>query len=187
LVALSCLVQTDDAQSGAFSYAYLLGPTGEMLCPVQGGDFSGVGVARLKKPVRMVPGVKLFAAFDTVSDAVSLASMAVYCTSGKSAIFAVKAVDATKTSMVDVLTGATIGQSLAGQRIACTYQTYPASKGLNDNQAGNSGFYVESADGALKLMAPPCVDVFGITVPWEEYAVAIPIGQNDTLSVMAGL
>ena len=186
-LSLSCLVQTDDAQSGAFSYAYLLGPTGEMLCPVQGGDFSGVGVARLKRPVRMVPGVKLFAAFDTVSDAVSLASMAVYCASGKSAIFAVKAVDATKTSMVDVLTGASVGQSLANERIACSYQTYPASKGLNDNQAGNSGFYIESSDGALKLMAPPCVDVFGVTVPWEEYPVAIPIGQNDTLSVMAGL
>ena len=114
-VALSCQVQTDDAVTGSFSYAYLLGPTGEMLCPVQGGNFGGVGLPRLKRPVRMAPGVKLFAAFDTVSDAVSLAAMAVYCSSGKSAIFSVKAVDAVKTSMTDVLTGATIGQSLAGQ------------------------------------------------------------------------
>ena len=76
LVACSLQVQTDDAVSGAFSYGYLLGPTGEMLCPVQGGNHNGVGLPRLKRPVRMSPGVKLFAAFDTVSDAVSLASMA---------------------------------------------------------------------------------------------------------------
>lgn len=146
----------------------------------------------------MAPGVKLFAAFDTVSDAVSLASMAVYCASGKSAIFAVKAVDATKTAMVDVLTGGTIGQSMAGQRVVCSYQTYPAAKGLNDNQAGNSGLYIESSDGALKLMVSPTTSggassaadtgsyLQGVS-GWVEYPVAIPIGQNDTLSVMAGL
>lgn len=195
LVAISCQVQTDDLVTGKFSYAYLLGPTGEMLCPVQGGNSSGVGLPRLKRPVRMAPGVKLFAAFDTAADAVALASMAVYCASGKSAIFAVKAVDATKTAMVDVLTGATIGQSLAGQRIVCTYQGYPADKGLNDNQAGNSGFYIESSDGALKLMVSPSGgsastgdgNYTGGSLPWVEYPVAIPIGQNDTLSVMAGL
>lgn len=198
LVALACQVQTDDAVTGSFSYGYLLGPTGEILCPVQGGNFGGVGLPRLKRPVRMAPGVKLFAAFDTVSDAVSLASMAVYCASGKSAVFSVKAVDATKTAMVDVLTGGTIGQSLAGQRVVCSYQTYPAAKGLNDNQAGNSGFYVESSDGALKLMVSPTTSggassaadtgsyLQGVS-GWVEYPVAVRIGQNDTLSVMAGL
>ena len=200
LVAISCQVQTDDAVTGAFSYAYLLGPTGEMLCPVQGGNSAGVGLPRLKKPVRMAPGVKLFAAWDAVADAVALASMAVYCASGKSAIFAIKAVDATKTSMTDVLTGGTVGQSLAGERIACSYQGYPAAKGLNDNQAGNSGFYIESSDGALKAMvSPSCPSTTAGALhngagnyvqgalPWVEYAVAIPIGQNDSLSVMAGL
>ncbi len=197
LVACSLQVQTDDAITGAFSYGYLLGPTGEMLCPVQGGNYSGVGLPRLKKPVRMAPGVKLFGAFDTTADAVALGSMAVYCASGKSAIFAVKAVDATKTSMVDVITGGTIGQSLAGQRIVCSYQTYAGGKGLNDNQAGNSGFYIESSDGALKLMvSPTCTattnagfagDYTEGAAPWVEYPVAVPIGQNDSLSVMAGL
>jgi len=189
LLAISCLVQKDDDTSGNFSYAYLQGPTGEMLCPVQGGNSDGSGLPRLKRPVRMAPGVKLFAAWDDLTDAVSLASMATYCASGKSAIFAVKAVDATKTAMVDVLTGASIGQSLAGQRIVCSYQTYGASKGLNDNQAGNSGFYIESSDGALKLMVPPNLHESNAQgqSPWVEYPVAIPIGQNDTLSVMAGL
>ncbi len=194
LVAISCLVQSDDATNGSFSYAYILGPTGEMLCPVQGTGAAGIGLPRLKKPVRCVPGVKLFAAFDTAADAVALASMACYTASGRSAIFAVKAVDAVKTEMVDVLTGASLGQSLAGQRVICSYQGYPANKGLNDNQAGNSGFYIESSDGALKLMIPPSTSAGAEggnytegTLPWVEYPVAIPIGQNDTLSCMAGL
>ncbi len=190
------MVQGDDAQNSAFAYAYLLGPTGEMLCPVQGGDYSGVGLPRLKRPVRCVPGVKLFAAWDEAGDQVSLASMAVYCASGKSAIFSIKAVADTKTSMTDVLTGGTVGQSLAGERIVCSYQTYPATKGLNDDQGGNSGFYIESSDGALKLMIPPIAGngaganggnyTQGASA-YAEYPVAIPIGQNDSLSVMAGL
>jgi hypothetical protein len=196
LISCSLLVQSDDATNGAFCYGYLLGPTGEMLCPVQGSNSAGVGLPRLKRPVRMAPGVKLFAAFDTAADAVALASMAVYCASGKSAVFAIKAVDATKTSMTDVLTGGTIGQSLAGEKIVCSYQGYPANKGLNDNQAGNSGFYIESSDGALKLMIPPATQTNNEgshgnytegSLPYVEYPVAIPIGQNDTLSVMAGL
>ena len=98
--------------------------------------------------------------------------------------------------MTDVLTGGTIGQSLAGERIVCSYQGYPANKGLNDNQAGNSGFYIESSDGALKLMISPATQTNNEgshgnytegSLPYVEYAVAIPIGQNDTLSVMAGL
>jgi len=197
LVACSIQAQTDDAVSAAFSYGYLLSPTGEMLCAVQGGNSSGVGLPRLKRPVRCVPGVKLFGCFDTSSDAVSLASMAVYTASGKTAIFAIKAVDATKTSMTDILTGGTIGQSLPNERIVCSYQGYPAFKGLNDNQAGNAGFYVESSDGALKLMvSPSCPEGSSHSaggnytqgaLPWVEYAVPIPIEQNDSLSVMAGL
>ena len=112
-VALSLQVQTDDAITGSFCFGYLQSPTGQMLCPVQGGTYTGVGLPKLKKPVMMSPGVKLFAMSDTSADAVSQASMAVYCASGKSAIFTVKAVDATKTAMVDTLTGATIGQALA--------------------------------------------------------------------------
>ena len=200
LVALSLQVQTDDAITGSFCFGYLLSPTGQMLSPVQGGTYPGGGLPRLKKPGMMSPGVKLFAMCDTSADAVSQASMAVYSTSGKSAIFTVKAVDATKTAMVDTLTGATIGQSMANERIVCTYQTYGGSKGLNDNQAGNSGYYIESSDGQLKLMIPP-VGAGSSTnsnagasgnylegnSPWVDYPVPIPINQNDTLSVMAGL
>tara|TARA_R110002110_G_C13043831_1_gene680131 strand:- start:49 stop:483 length:435 start_codon:yes stop_codon:yes gene_type:complete len=144
----------------------------------------------------MAPGVKLFAAHDTAADAAALASMAVYTASGKSAIFAIKAVDDTKTSMTDILTGGTIGQSLAGERIVCSYQGYPANKGLNASLSGNAGFYVESSDGALKLMISPATQTnnegghgnyTGGSLPYVEYAVAVPISQNDSLSVMAAV
>lgn len=195
LIAMSVLVQGDDAQNQCFASGHILGPTGQMITPVQGGDYAGVGLPKLKRPVRCVPGVKLFVTTDEGADAVSLASMAVYCASGKSAIFSVKAVDATKTELVDVLTGGSVGQSLAGERIICSYQTYPATKGLNDNQAGNSGFYIESSDGQLKLMVPPVAghssgssgNYLQGSSPYVEYSVGIPIDQNDTLSVMAGL
>lgn len=198
LVAMSLLVQTDDAVTGSFCSGHILGPTGQMLCPVQGGNFGGVGLPRLKRPVQCVPGVKLFATFDTVSDAVSLASMAVYCKSGKSAIFSIKSVDGVKTEMTDVLTGGSIGQSLANEAIVCSYQTYPATKGLNAANDANAGFYIESSDGSLKLMVSPTTTggassaadtgsyLQGIS-GYVEYPVPIQIQQNDSLSVMAGV
>ena len=128
LVAMSILVQTDNATTGAFSYGYLTSPNGQILTIVRGGDYQGQPVRPLCKPVRMVNGIKLFAAFDTASDAVSLAALSVYCASGRSEVFAVKAVDAVKTSMVSVISGSDIGQSLAGETIIKYYATYPASR-----------------------------------------------------------
>ena len=187
LVACSVQAQEDSAQTAGFSYAYLQMPTGQIGQIVYGGDFSGVKVYDLLKPVVMRPGIKLFGAYDTRGDQVSLASLAVYCASGKADVFAVKAVDATKTSMVSVISGGTVGESLAGETIVCAYATYPANNGLNDNFAGVSGFYIESSDGMLKYMFPPMsgseYDGFELHKP----AVPIKIEQNDTLSVMAGL
>tara|TARA_Y100001937_G_scaffold73851_1_gene100496 strand:- start:2799 stop:3542 length:744 start_codon:yes stop_codon:yes gene_type:complete len=192
LVALSVQVQTDDATTGAFSYAYLSAPNGQIAGIVRGTNYQGMPVRDLCRPIKMENGVKLFAAFDAASDAVSLASLAVHCASGRAEVFAVKAVDATKTAMVSVISGLTIGQALAGETILKYYATYPASKGLNDNQAGVSAFYCESADGQLKYMFPPRTgsptqgggdgdnDLGYCKVP-------VRIEQNDTLSVMAGL
>jgi len=188
LVAMSILVQTDDATTGQFSYGYIAGPNGQIVTIVRGGDYQGQPVRPLCKPVRMQNGTKLFAAFDTASDAVSLASLAVHCASGRAEVFAVKAVDATKTELVSVVSGSTIGEALAGEVIQKYYATYPASQGLNDNQAGNSAFYVESSDGQLKYMFPPHTgnETDG-GVDLGECVVPVRIEQNDTLSVMAGL
>ena len=192
LVAMTVQVQTDDAATGAFSYAYLSAPNGQIAGIVRGTNYQGMPVMDLCRPLRMQNGVKLFAAFDAATDAVSLASLAVHCASGRAEVFSVKAVDAVKTSMTSVISDLTIGQALAGETIVKYYATYPASKGLNDNQAGVSAFFCESADGQLKFMFPPLTgssntgggdggDSMGVC------KVPVRIEQNDTLSVMAGL
>ena len=186
-VAAAIKVQTDSAQTGAFSYGYFLGPDGKIMVPVQGTGFRGTGVAALKKPVRMAPGVTLQAAFDTSADAVALASLAVYCRDGTSDVFFVKAVDATKTAMVNK-DGSTIGNALTGKTIQCAYATYSAQNGLNDNGDGVGGFYIESSDGQLKAMFPPANGAFDDElVPYISMPVGVRIMQNDTLSVMAGV
>ena len=185
-IAASALVQTDDATTGQWCNSYFLGPDGKIICLVQGnGGSFGCGLYKLSKPVRMQTGVKFMGTWDAGADAVALASAGVYCSDGTADVFSVKAVDATKTAMVNK-DGATIGQALAGKTIVNAYATYSADKGLNDNQAGVSAFYVESADGQLKLMLPPqrgSERNFWLM----NGARPVKIDQNDTLSVMAGL
>ena len=184
-VAAAVQFQTDDNTTGMFANAYFLGPDGKIICLVQGNGCRGSGVYRLTKPVKMQTGVKLMATWDAQADAVGLASLGVYCADGTADVFTASAVDATKTSMTNK-DGATIGQALAGKTIVNGYATYGASKGLNDNQAGVSGFYIESADGQLKFMYPPQL---GLEHSWWQMSGAKPvrIDQNDSLSVMAGL
>jgi len=186
-VAASVRVITDDAVTGAFCHAYFQGPDGKIIVPVQGGGYQATGVPALKKPVQMTTGVTLRAMFDAQADAVALASLAVYCSDGTSDNFSVKAVDATKTAMVNK-DGNTIGQALQGKVLSCAYATYSATKGLNDNGSGVSAFFIESADGQLKFMFPPSAGVEGSdVVSYISPPRGIPLAQNDTLSVMAGL
>lgn len=186
-VAASVRVITDDDVTGAFCHAYFQGPDGKIICPVEGGGFQATGVSSLKKPVAMTTGVTLRAMFDAATDAVALASLAVYCSDGTSDVFSVKAVDAQKTPMVNK-DGSTLGQALESKIISSAYATYSAAKGLNDNGSGVSGFFIESADGQLKFMFPPTDGVDGHTlVPYITPAIGVRITQNDTLSVMAGL
>tara|TARA_Y100001938_G_C8082456_1_gene429970 strand:+ start:815 stop:1543 length:729 start_codon:yes stop_codon:yes gene_type:complete len=180
-------VATDSAQTGSFCYAYFLGPDGKIMVPVQGGGFRATGLPKLKKPVRMSPGVTLQAAFDATADAVALASLAVYCADGTSDCFFVKAVADTKTAMVNK-DGSSIGQALTGKVISCTYATYSATNGLNDDGGGVGAFYLESSDGQLKSMYPPTNGGIGeVIVPYMSDLKPVRIMQNDTLSVMAGV
>ena len=186
-VAAGVKVFQDDAVIGGFNYAYFLGPDGKIMVPVQGGGYQSTGIPTLKKPITMTTGVTLQACMDIKADAVALASLAVYCTDGTSDVFFVKAVDATKTAMVNK-DGSTIGQALQNKALKCCYSTYSAEKGLSDNGAGVGGFYLESSDGALKGIFPPSAGVDDHSVvQYIELPRPIPIGQNDTLSVMAGL
>ena len=186
LVAMSVQVQTDDATTGVFCHAYILGPDGKIRVPIQGGGYGAQGLPKLKRPIVMEVGMTLQATFDAAADAATqLGSYAVYCSDGSSDVFTAKGVDATKTSMVNK-DGSTIGQALTGKSIVCAYATYGSTKGLNDNGDGNGVFYIEKADGQLKMMHPPAV--FASTnamVPYVEYAQPVKIEQNDTLSIMS--
>ena len=186
LVAMSVQVQTDDATTGVFCHAYILGPDGKIRVGVQGGGYGAQGLPKLKKPVVMEVGMTLQATFDAAADAATqLGSYVVYCSDGSCDVFTAKGVDATKTSMTNK-DGSTIGQALTGKAIICAYATYGSTKGLNDNGEGNGGFYIERADGQLKMMHPPAV--FASTnamVPYVEYARPVQIEQNDTLSIMS--
>lgn len=186
-VAAAVKVQTDSAQTGAYAYAYFLGPDGKIIVPVQGGGYKASGLPMLKRPVVMAPGITLQACFDTAGDAVALAAMAAYCTDGTSDVFFVKAVSGTKTSMVNK-DGSTIGQALAGKVLDCTIACYSATNGLNDNGTGVGGFFLESSDGQLKGMFIPGQGTFNeLPEQYVQLAVRIPVEQNDTLSVTAGV
>ena len=112
------------------------------------------------------------------------ASLVAYCASGKTSVFTVAAVADTKTAMVDITTGGTIGQSLAGQRVVKYYATFTNLYGINDDQGGNNFYYAESSQGQLKgTFFPKGVRGFGKV---EMIPCNIPILQNDTLSVMWG-
>lgn len=186
-LAAAVRVATDSAQTGAFCFAYLLGADGKIITPVQGGGFNATGLPRLKKPVMMSPGITLQACFDATADAVSLASLACFCTDGTSDVFSIKSVSGTKTAMVNK-DGSTIGQALNGKILSCVYATYGATNGLNDNGTGVGAFFIEASDGQLKAMFPPTKGNIGEEiVPYMDSFVPVRINQNDSLSVTAGV
>ena len=164
-----------------------LGPDGKIICPIQGGGFKATGLPPLSKPIRMQNGITIQATFDTVADAVGLASLACYCSDGTSDVFFVKAVNGTKTELVNK-DSSSFGQALTGKVITKAYATYSAQNGLNDSGAGNLGLYVESSDGQLKYMFPCAQGAYvENVVPYIDLAVPMPVVQNDSLSVMASL
>jgi hypothetical protein len=176
---------TDSATTACLVAAYFEATDGSIMVPIQGGGSSQSGMPQLKKPVRMATGIVAKAALQDAADAVQIASLAVYCASGKSDVFAALAVDDTPTAMVNPQ-GKTIGQALDGQTIVCAYATYAATNGLDDNDGGVNAFYIESSAGVLKGMYPPTKGNNGDgPVPYVEYPVRIV--QNDTLTVTASL
>jgi hypothetical protein len=172
------------ATADGYSYGYFLGPDGKIMCIVQGGGSISTGMPKLAKPVKMQTGIKLFGALSNTSDgAGALASLAVYCTDGTSDVFFVASVADTKTAMVNK-DGSTIGQALDGKVLAKCYATYNSSKGLNEDGAGVSAFYLESAEGQLKMMFPPTSGNGMQVVPYMD-GYGTRVTQNDTLSVTA--
>lgn len=164
-----------------FAYGYFQGPDGKIICLVQGGGGACSGLAPLSKPVRMQTGIILQGAFEAATDGLCQAHLAVYCTDGTSDVFLAVAVDATATSMINK-DSATIGQALDGKTIQSVYATYNSSKGLNEDGAGVGAFYLESSDGQLKMMFPPCTGNTQFPVPWSS-GYGTKVDQNDVLYV----
>lgn len=163
-------------------FAYLLSPQGKIARIIQVGGASSTGFQPIA-PIRLTTGMTFQGFFEAATDGVCMAFAAVECTDGTADCFSVLAVDATKTAMVNK-DGATIGQALSGKVISRWYGNYNSTKGLNEDGAGNSAFYLESSDGQLKHLLPPSTGNFGLVTPWIS-GYGVRVLQNDTLSVMA--
>jgi len=184
-VACNVICQTDSATTAAFCYGYFLDPQGKIMTVVQGGGQNTTGMKPLAKPIRCAPGVTLNATFDTIADAVALASLGVCCTDGTADAFFIKAVSGTATELVNK-DGNGIGKALVGRTIQYAYATYSATNGLNDNGTGFGALYVQDAGGQLKMCFPvgqgkgqdpsPFIPGYGTTIQ-----------QNDVLYVNAGV
>jgi len=175
---------TTASNTCAYSFGYIENPDGSIAVPIEGGGAYAGCMPMLCRPVRVTVGMLLKISL-AQSDATNVqASVVAYCASGKTSVFTVTAVADTKTAIVDITTGGTIGQSLAGQRVVKYYATFTNAYGINDDQGGNNFYYVESSQGQLKATMFPQVLALG----WKSEMVPcnIPILQNDTLSVMWG-
>lgn len=143
------------------------------------------GLPALKRPIRLATGVVVKAALQDVSDAVQIATLSVYCSSGKSDLFAALGVDTTPSAMLNPQ-GKTVGQSLDGHTIQCAFATYGATNGLDDNNDGVNAVYIENAAGVLKAMYPTAKGNAGNS-PVNYISYPVRILQNDTLTVTASL
>ena len=175
---------TTVADTVGFMYAFVENADGSIAVPIEGGGNKASNMPMLCKPVRVQVGMLLKAALAIVDTSAADASLVAYCASGKTSVFTVTAGEDSKTSIVDITTGGSIGQSLAGQRIVKYYATFTGLYGLNDAQSGNNFFFCESSQGQLKgTFFPQGVRGLART---EKIECNIPILQNDTLSVFWG-
>jgi hypothetical protein len=180
----TCTAATTVADTVGFMYAFVENADGSIAVPIEGGGNKAGCMPMLCKPVRVQVGMLLKGALAIVDTTATDASLVAYCASGKTSVFTVAAVADTKTAIVDVTTGGTIGQSLAGQRVVKYYATFTGIYGINDDQGGNNFYYAESSQGQLKGTFFP--QVVRAPIKTEMVACNIPILQNDTLSVMWG-
>lgn len=181
-------VQAATGSSAGISASFMLGfiesPSGALACPVEGGGHASACMPALIKPHRVQVGDLLKMQMTVQSATEVKASLVTYASSGKCSVFQVTAVADTKTEIVDLQTGGTIGQSMAGQSIVYAYATFPNLNGLNDDQAGNNFFFLENSQGQLKDAYFP-VNAFS-AFKVNPIRTAIRIDQNDTLSVTWG-
>lgn len=191
-VGAVCKVQTDSATTGAFAHGAFYGPDGSILCVIQGGGCKTSALPRLHKPVRMQTGVVCKVMWQAVSDAATnIGSLAVVCASGKADIFTGTGSDGANVSMTNK-DGNTLGQALSGQVVSAAYATYPSTNGLADTGIaaadGIGAFFVEAADGTLKMMYPPAQASSSADGNVADFiAGSFRVDQNDTLTIRSNV
>ena len=179
-------VSTEDAASGISLFNYVQSPAGSIALVVQGGGGDVSRLPPLCKPHRLVQGDTFQSRWDAGADAATqMAALSVYCSDGTCDVFFATIANNAKTAMQNK-DGNTIGQALSGKVIAKAFATASTVFDINESQAGNGAYYIESADGQLKAMYPPITGNTGsgyMDFPhWQAYPVRI--NQNDTCSVM---
>ena len=179
-------VSTEDAASGVSLFNYIQNPAGSIGVVVQGAGGDVSQLPQLCKPHRLVQGDTFQARFDASADgATQMAALSVYCADGTCDVFFAQMVNNTKTAMVNK-DGSSIGQALAGKVIAKAFAVASTVFDINESNAGNGAYYIESADGMLKGMYPPTTGNTGSS--YQDFpdfqAYPVRILQNDTLSVM---
>ena len=154
LIAAAVKVSTDDATTGLFCAASVVGVSGNIIGLIQGSGAAASGLPMLKRPVRMMTGVKVNVLAQSIGTGVQIGSCAVYCASGKVDIFTGVAIASTDVPLLSVISGSTIGEALVGERVICTYQTYGGTNGVASDGIANgvNAFFVEDAQGQLKAM-----------------------------------
>ena len=181
-------VSTEDSVGGQYLYGQVLNPNGSIAVVVEGGGGDTSYFPELPKPVLLSQGMIFQARFDAAADGgTQMAALSVYCTDGTCEVLFAQMANNTKTPMVNK-DGNTIGQALAGKTIAAAFARASTAYDINESQAGNGAFYIESADGQLKALYPPAVCLGGTAggEPNRSFYQIYPvlINQNDTLSVM---
>jgi len=181
-------VQAATGSSAGINASYLFGfiekPDGALSVPIEGGGHVSACMPQLVRPHRVQVGDLLKMQMTVQSATEVKANLVTYAASGKCSVFQVTAVADTKTEIVDVQTGGTIGQSMAGQTIIYAYATFPNLNGINDDQAGNNFFFLENSQGQLKDAFFPMNAFSGFKV--VPVMGRTRIDQNDTLSVTWG-
>jgi len=173
-------VVTQNALTARLLYAYLVGPDGAIIVPIQGGGLYNAQMMPLYKPVRLTTGCRAWGAWQAASDSATLIASVSICSPRKCDVFTVTAVDGANTELLNK-DGATVGQSMNGIVAQKMWGVYPSTHGLNENLGGVSTLFITASDGSLKALIPASQGS-GFDI---NHSVDYPvrINQNDGLFV----
>lgn len=176
-VAMASLL--DGAGTSTMLFAYLKGPDGRILVPIQGGGQNVCCMEPLCRPVRMQTGIVAWGAWQAYSDSATLiASVVVYCSDGKADVF-FGVGSASGFSLLNK-EGASVGQALAGSVIVKSFCIFGGSFGLNAAGTGLFAIAHKSSEGQLKNLY--LAQRGNGTTPSQWQHVPVVVQQNDTLA-----